>query len=75
MATQDPRDGQGRTPSGLDPNERLPTGDLKREARSHPEEFTRNTGAGGALTDDRAASARQFGAPEKEVIPSDAPGG
>jgi hypothetical protein len=73
MPSHDRSDQQGRTRSGLDPNER-PTGELKPEARAHPEDFTRNTGAGGDLADDAPARGAPT-LPQNEVIPSDSPGG
>jgi hypothetical protein len=66
---------QGRTASGLDANERLPNGALKRTARAHPEDFTRNTGAGATVEPDRPPDPALPRDPDSRIIPSDSPGG
>ena len=60
---------------GLDPNRPRPDGRLKPEARRHPEDFTRNTGAGGKVEVDRPVEGGPPVPADCAIIPSDSPGG
>ncbi len=66
---------QGVTRSGLDANERLPDGRLKQSAKDHPEDFTRNTGEGGAVVRDTPIVGIPGGETDNAIIPTDSPGG
>lgn len=70
-----PPDERGRTPHGLDANERLPNGELRASAVAHPEDFTRNTGEGAPIRDDRPRTPELPGDAEGAILPSDSPGG
>lgn len=49
---------------------------LEKSAEDHPQEFPRNTGAGGVLHSDRVWEVKSPAAdPDGLVIPSDSPGG
>ncbi|MDP3660431.1 hypothetical protein [Phenylobacterium sp.] len=70
-----PPEERGRTAHGLDGNERLPNGELRASAVAHPENFTRNTGEGAVVRDDRPDGAEIPTDADGAILPSDARGG
>jgi hypothetical protein len=60
---------------GLDPNERLPNGELRARLKAHPDEFTHNTGAGGRVEPDHRLGEQPLDDPDALILPSDSPGG